>query len=288
MCEFERAEFCSSPGITVAYEGECSQTPPIETTIETCGGWPCPENYDPVCGNNDQTYGNDCELERARDCDPSIEKLYDGGCGSETTLIEPTIEVCGGPCPPYYDPLCGNNGETYGNDCEFQNAKACHSPGIYIVYRGECDPNRSTEIPSSTVHLPCGDWECPADWAPVCGSDGSTFQNQCHLDLMIVCRPGLEKWYDGVCYQPTTMESTTPEPTINDRCNNWVCSSEYKPVCGNDGVTYQNVCEFIRHAECFASVRGPVSAHFYTSFLSLLKKILCETLNTLFVILVHR
>ena len=52
----------------------------------------CPEVYKPVCGSNNETYSNECELEVAACKNPSedIEKKSDGPCqenDSNFTLI---------------------------------------------------------------------------------------------------------------------------------------------------------------------------------------------------------
>ena len=45
----------------------------------------CPAVYEPVCGSDMKTYGNNCELEREA-CTKSINKIYDGKCKSK--LVE--------------------------------------------------------------------------------------------------------------------------------------------------------------------------------------------------------
>ena len=68
---------------------------------------------------------------------------------------------------------------------------------------------------------------CPDDYKPVCGSDGKSYQNECHL-LTTKClekKPDLRVQSNGEC--------SCLKP----------CTREYKPVCGSDGVTYGNECQ---------------------------------------------
>ena len=89
---------------------------------------------------------------------------------------------------------------------------------------------------------PCGHWsDCFADNAPVCGSDGTSYSNQCTLET-ISCNlpPGesLTMVHEGLCIGSNG----------SDECPE-VCPFNHKPVCGSDGETYSNKC-LLEMARC--------------------------------------
>ncbi|WAR09001.1 IBD3-like protein [Mya arenaria] len=64
--------------------------------------------------------------------------------------------TCG--CIAQWDPVCGEDGNTYGNMCELGCAN------VAFGSQGQC---------------PCA---CTKDLNPVCGNDGITYNNECLME----------------------------------------------------------------------------------------------------------
>ncbi|XP_069107620.1 thrombin inhibitor rhodniin-like [Argopecten irradians] len=93
-------------------------------------------------------------------------------CIAAAMADEETKKACA--CQMIYKPVCGLDGETYGNECMMD----CF--GERMLHTGKCEDD---------------DCKCEtAEYDPVCGDDGETYMNTCRME----CR-GVILAHEGSC-----------------------------------------------------------------------------------------
>lgn len=204
---------CAGKDTTVAHRGACrpgDNPVPVPSVQFPCT---CVRNYRPVCGNDRQTYANECLLK----CSPSKTTVaHTGTCGQKPEDSKPECS-----CDSSHSPVCGSDGVTYNNECLLR----CAGWQLAVANYGPCNQEVSTETPKCT---------CESKYEPVCGSNGKTYENDCLLRC--------DSWqiavqHQGPCEQVKVVDVADVPPKTS--C---ACGRNLRPVCGQNGKTYGNAC----------------------------------------------
>lgn len=174
-----------------------------------------------------------------------------------------------------FEPVCATDGQTYYNECSLK-VEACKlKRELKVLFKGQCS-EQSNSIDSCekancasyqqcTIDLNgrascgCPTSNCPPIYSPVCANDGVTYDSICHL-RKFSCESSKELIVlnYGVCGQQTLCDNhqcslgsvcTINATTLQPICDCEQCSTEYAPVCADDGLTYRNPC-WLKRASC--------------------------------------
>ncbi|KAF1521785.1 Ovomucoid, partial [Eudyptes sclateri] len=90
---------------------------------------------------------------------------------------------------------------------------------------------------------------CTKILSPICGTDGVTYSNECLLCAYnIEYGTNVSKDHDGECKEVVPVDCSRYPNTTNEEGKVVLrCNKDLSPVCGTDGVTYDNECLMCAH-----------------------------------------
>ncbi|XP_052397370.1 agrin isoform X3 [Carassius gibelio] len=251
----------------------------------------CPPESTPICASDGHTYDSECQMERtALQNNLELKKVSSGNCKEKggcpngclfnaICLLENGEFQCS--CDPIqcdgtYKPLCGMDGKTYPNDCERKLEECRSETDIPIKQPGPCDLNLESPCLKKTCEFgavcvvknsepvcECSD-ACPHDQDPVCGSDGHTYSSSCQMKAMgCALQKQIQMQHKGPCADESctncSFGAICDAQTGRCVCPKG-CLETRQPVCGSNGVTYENECKLNVEA-CTKQLDLKVVAH---------------------------
>ncbi|NWQ80113.1 IOV7 protein, partial [Columbina picui] len=154
-------------------------------------------------------------------------------------------------CPRNLEPVCGTDGTTYGNECGICLYNREHRASVEKAHDGQCE-QQTTPIDCSGYRSTVKDDHvmiaCPRMLKPVCGSDGFTYENECGICAYNAeHHTNISKIHDGECKQTPIPDCSKYPKVVRDGKVLVSCPRNLSPVCGTDGVTYDNECGICAH-----------------------------------------
>ncbi|XP_062500515.1 agrin-like [Corticium candelabrum] len=243
---------------------------------------PCPMIVLPICGSDGRTYQNECLMKVAsckekktifvfgqgacESCEDDSDCSDYGLCNQQYHLCF-CVRPCPAPNPDNSSTVCGSDGNTYGDLCDMQVEACMRHKMITVIHAGPCEYSSFLRLffylESCKDDSDCSDYglcnqqyhlcmcarSCPQGYT-VCGSDGSTYDNPCEMQVeACMRREMITVIHAGPCINCNKTSDCSDYGDCDLKTHRCWCIRPCPPannstrICGSDGKTYPNTCQ---------------------------------------------
>jgi len=240
--DYSNACAASSAGVSVSRSGTCedSTTEPLPVISEV----KCEVGFAADPDNNCKGEGEYCHLEEGVCTEKS--GIHNGYC-----LVKPDL------CAEIYQPVCGCDGEDYGNAC------AASSAGVSVSHSGTCADDTTIEVIEKLPFEDCPEGECINPETNTCEAEVQCVADPCEVGGACaegeVCSANYCGRCNAVCTGslPATLNGDNPASSnIEEVCGVGEACSKVGASCTAGEETCCGVTHPSLQCDCMGSPNG--------------------------------